>query len=78
MPSVKAARAAFTDGMHVAALISALVLVVVAVAVLRALRHLPPIGAATTEPCSPELAPPSTETASVEPEPALAEHALAE
>jgi len=40
-----AARAAFTDGMHVAAAISAVALAVMVVLVLRALRDLPPIGA---------------------------------
>lgn len=45
-----AAQQAFTDGMHLVAVVSALVLLGVALMVLTALRHVPRMGAAAAEP----------------------------
>lgn len=50
-----AARAAFTGGLHVVALVSAVLLAGVAVLIAGLLRHVPPTGQAVAEEPEPEL-----------------------
>ncbi len=49
------ARAAFTDGLHLVAAISAVAIAITAVLCLRALRHLPPVGQVPQEIKEPQL-----------------------
>jgi DHA2 family multidrug resistance protein-like MFS transporter len=61
-----AARSAYTTSLHVAAAVSAVVLVGVAIAVLRGLRHVPPTGAATHPDRAPRSSPRESESVSAD------------